>query len=246
MKPASLLKTGIEAQEEQPVPSWGGFNSILYPELPCTSKIGYCPTIKGSSTEFSTVYTVMKHAQKMCTNLGQVDTVITFDLAIYTKAKQIQMKFPEELSGTVIRLGGFHIALNFLSLLGKMFCSSGLEDLLIESSVYAAATASAVMKGKSYNRGIRAHKLAMEALFRLMWDAFIRWYASHARDGEECLVDEDAVIRKAEECRRAIRRKADVQSSLNEFQQETTELRSLFQDFTAQSRAKSKMFAFWD
>ena len=246
MKPASLLKTGIEAQEEQPVPSWGGFNSILYPELPCTSKIGYCPTIKGSSTEFSTVYTVMKHAQKMCTNLGQVDTVITFDLAIYTKAKQIQMKFLEEFSGTVIRLGGFHIALNFLSLLGKKFCSSGLEDLLIESGVYAAGTASAVMKGKSYNRGIRAHKLAMEALFRLMWDAFIRWYASHARDGEECLVDEDAVIRKAEECRRAIRRKADVQSSLNEFQQETTELRSLFQDFTAQSRAKSKMFAFWD
>ena len=46
----------------------------------------------------------MKHAQKMCTNLGQVDTVITFDLAIYTKAKQIQMKFPEEFSGTVIRL----------------------------------------------------------------------------------------------------------------------------------------------
>ena len=66
-----------------------------------------------------------------------------------------------------------------------------------------------------------------------MWDAFIRWYASHAGDGEERLVDEDAVIRKAEECRRAITRKADVQSRVNEFQQETTELRSLFQDFTA-------------
>jgi len=136
----------------------------------------------------------MKHAQKMCTNLGQVDTVITFDLAIYTKAKQIQMKFPEEFSGTVLRLGGFHIALNFLSLLGKKFCSSGLEDFLIESGVYATGTASAIMKGKSYNRGIRAHKLAMEALFCLMWDAFIRWYASHAGDGEEHLVDEDAVI----------------------------------------------------
>ena len=214
MKPESLLKTGIEAQERQPVPSWGGFNSILYPELPCASKIGYCPMIEGSSTEFSTVYTVMKHAQKMCTNLGQVNTVITFDLAIYTKAKQIQMKFPEEFSGTVIRLGGFHIALNFLSLLGKKFCSSGLEDLLIESGVYAAGTTSAVIKGKSYNRGIRAHKLAMEALFRLMWDAFIRLYTSHAGDGEERLVDEDALIGKAEECRHAITRKADVQSSV--------------------------------
>ena len=107
----------------------------------------------------------MKHAQKMCTNVGRVDTVITFGLAVYTKAKQIQ-KFLEAFSGTVIRLGGFHIALNFLSLLDKKFCSSGVEDLL-ESGVYAAGTASVVMQGKSYNRGIQAHKLAMEALFHL-------------------------------------------------------------------------------
>ena len=86
----------------------------------------------------------------------------------------------------------------------------------------------------------------MEALFRLMWDAFIRLYTSHAGDGEECLVDEDALIGKAEECRHEITRKADVQSSVNEFQQKTTELRSLFQDFRAQSRAKSKKFAFWE
>lgn len=100
MKPAGLLKKGIEAQEEQPVPGWGGFNQILYPELPSASTIGYCPMIEGPSTEFSTIYTVMKHAQRMCTNLGQVDTIITFDLAIYMKAKQIQMKFPEEFSDT--------------------------------------------------------------------------------------------------------------------------------------------------
>lgn len=246
MKPASLLKAGIEAQKEQPVTDLGGLNSILYPELPCASKIGYCPMIEGSSTKFSTVYTVMKHAQKMCTNLGQVDTIITFDLALYTKATKIQMKFLEESSGAVIRLGEFHKALNFLSLLGKKFCSSGLEDLLIESRVYRAGTASAVLKEKSYNRGIRAPKLTMGAHFRLMLDAFTGWYASHAGDGEEHLVDEDAVIRKAEECRCTITMKADVQTSINESQQEITELRSLFQDFTAQSRAKSKMFAFWE
>ena len=38
--------------------------------------------IEGSSTEYNTAYIVMKHAQKMCTNMGQVNTVITFDLAI--------------------------------------------------------------------------------------------------------------------------------------------------------------------
>ena len=125
--------------------------------------------IDGSSTEFSTFYTVMKHAQKMSSSLGQDDCVITLDLAIYTKAKQIQLKFPD----TVIRLGGFHIALHSLSLLGKKYQNSGLEDLLIESGVYAAATTSALMKGKSYNRGVHAHKLTMEALFHLLWNAFV-------------------------------------------------------------------------
>jgi len=85
-------------QDVQPIPIWGGFNPVLNPDLPSVSKNGYCPLIEGSSTELSTVYTVMKHAQKICASLGQLDTVITFDLAIYAKAKQIQMKFPEEFS----------------------------------------------------------------------------------------------------------------------------------------------------
>ena len=202
--------------------------------------------IEGSSTELSTVYTVMKHAQTICASLGQLDTVITFDLAIYAKAKQIQMKFPEEFSNTVIRLGGFHIALNFLSLLGKKFHSSGLEDFLIESGVYAAGTTSALMKGKSYNRGIRAHKLAMEAFFRLMWNAFVDWYTGNTGDDEERNVDKDALISKVEECRRAITARVEVRASVEELRQETAELLSLFQDFTAESKEKSKMFAFWE
>ena len=65
----------------------------------------------------------------------------------------------------VIRMGCFHIALNCLSLLRKKYTSSGLDDLLIESGVYAASTTTALMKGKSYNRGIRANKVCMEVFF---------------------------------------------------------------------------------
>ena len=228
MNPARLLETGIAVQEMQPVPSWGGFNSMLYPERPPACKIGYCPMIEGSSGEFSTIYTVMKHAQNICSNLGQLDTVITFDL---------QMKFPDEFSDTVIRLGGFHIALNYLSLLGNKFQNSGLDDLLIESGVYAAGTTSAIMKGKSYNRGIRAHKLAMEALFRLMWDAFVAWYESHHGEYEGRVVNEDAVVEKVEVCRRTITAKGEVRPCMEELQEETLELRSLFQEFKSESRA---------
>ncbi len=181
---------------------------------------------KGSSTDFTTVYTVLKHAQKISAAMGQRDTVITFDLAIYIQAKQIQMSLP-----------------------GKKFCSSGLEDLLIEFGVYAAGTTSAVMKGESYNRGVRAHKLVMEGLFRLMWSAFIAWYKNRSggeycvvnrdeesqvteEDSGDCSVDEcagwcvneESVVHQAEQCRLVIANKTEFQEAVEALHKETTQL----------------------
>ena len=128
--------------------------------------------IAGSPTEYSTVYTVLKTVQAMTKSLDQRNSVVTFDLAIYTKAKEIQWRYPEEFENLVVRMGGFHIALNFLSVIGKKFEESGIEDLLTESGVYRSNTILALLKGKSYNRGVRAHRLIMEALLRLQWQAF--------------------------------------------------------------------------
>jgi len=61
----------------------------------------------------------MKLAQKICESMGQRDSVITFDLDLYAKAKQLQMRYPNEFKNTVIRMGGFHIALNYLALLER-------------------------------------------------------------------------------------------------------------------------------
>ena len=66
----------------------------------------------------------------MSKQLHQSTAVITFDLAIYSKAKEIQLCYLEEIQDLVIRLGGFHIALNYLALIGKLFQGSGLQDVL--------------------------------------------------------------------------------------------------------------------
>ena len=55
----------------------------------------------------------MKLAQKICDTMGQHDSVITFDIALYAKAKQLQMKYPEEFKNTVIRMGGSTLPLTF-------------------------------------------------------------------------------------------------------------------------------------
>ena len=38
-----------------------------------------------------------------------------------------------------------------------------------------ANSISKILKGKTYNRGVRAHKILFEALTRLRWDSFIDW-----------------------------------------------------------------------
>ena len=131
--------------------------------------------IAGSPTEYSTIYTVLKTVQEMSKQLHQSTAVITFDLAIYSKAKEIKLHYPEEFQHLVICLGGFHIALNDLALIGKLFQESGLEDVFIESGLYGSSSTMALLQGKSYNRGIRGYKLVMEALLRLQWEAFCSW-----------------------------------------------------------------------
>ena len=232
------------ASEIKPIPSWSGFDSILFPDMPRVTSIGYCPMIEGASTEFSTIYTVLKHAQAISSTVDQEDTVITFDLAMYVKATQLQWRFPNEFSDPVIRLGGFHIALNYLALLGKKYASSGLDDLLVELGVYAAGTASALMKGKFYNRGIWAHNIAMEALFHLKWCAFLLWYQS--KYGGRIILDEEHLMKRIKECVAVFEKKKDVGKSVHQLGDNLSGVFALLEELTLSSQATSQMFAFWE
>ena len=243
--PSRLLTSPVEGVARQLVPSWSGFNAILYPDIACPTNIGYCPLIDASSTEFSTVYTVMKLAQRISESVGQSEVVITFDLAIYVKAKQIQLIYPADFANVIICLGGFHIALNYLAIVGKKDLSSGLEDLLIESGVYAAGTTSVLMNGRSYNRGVRAHKLCFEALFRLLWKAFLTWYVK--REEESILVD-DTVKKKLTLCREKIGTDAHAEAmgGFESIQEDLKETIKQLEQFKRERRETSKFFAFWE
>lgn len=96
-------------------------------------------------------------------NIGTTKRVVTFNLAIYSKAKEIPWRHPNEFKHLVIRMGCFYIALYFLSVIGKKFEESGIADLLMESGLYGTTSTIALLKGKSYNRGLHVHKLIMEA-----------------------------------------------------------------------------------
>ena len=62
--------------------------------------------------------------------------------------------------------------------------------------MYDSSTTSILLKGNSYNRGIRAHNIALEAMFRLQWHAmeltFIQWLYQQG----DSRVDETLVIKQ--------------------------------------------------
>ena len=172
--------------------------------VPPRINISYCPMIQGSSAEFSTIYTVIKSVQAISASLGQSSSVVTFDLTIYSKAKEIQWRYPNEFKNLTTRIGGFHIALNFLSVIGKQFKESGIEELLIEFGLYGNVTAAALLNGKSYNRGVRAHKLIMEALSRLQWKAFCEWLKKADNTLKLKALEMDTTVSELANCRDAI------------------------------------------
>ena len=128
MYPLDLTESpSREVIASQSLPRWRAFNTLLYPELQEITMSVYCPVIDGSSTEFSTIYTVLKHTPVLSDTMGQEDTLIKFDLANYVKAKQLQWRFANEFSDAT-----FHIASEFLAIIGKKYLKLGLEDLQIE------------------------------------------------------------------------------------------------------------------
>ena len=67
-------------QEAQSIPSWTGFDAILCESsIPRKSVVGYCPTIDASSTNFSTIYTLLVRSIKMADQTGQHVVHVVFD-----------------------------------------------------------------------------------------------------------------------------------------------------------------------
>ena len=105
--------------------------------------------------------------------LQQKDVVVTLHQEVYAKAAEILWKHRNTFSRIApCWMGGFHIAMTFLAVIGKRFGDAGLQDVLIESGVVGSNAVNSVLSGKQYNRGLRCHKAVLEALMRMQWHAF--------------------------------------------------------------------------
>ena len=63
-----------------------------------------------------------------------------------------------------LRMGAFHASCIFFAVIGKRFGAAGLKDVCTEASLIGIGSVDRVLKGKQYNKGVRALKIMYEAL----------------------------------------------------------------------------------
>jgi len=64
--------------------------------------------------------------------------------------------------------GGLHTALKFMEVIGKHVQSSGLQEAWVEGNLLGPTTAEKAIAGKSHDKGMRAHKITDQAMWRIL------------------------------------------------------------------------------
>lgn len=147
---------------------WTNFNqkhSIVDAEV---TTIGYMPIIQSPAHELDSLKTVVLRCKHVVNALGQQQVVLTVDEALYYKLMELKWATKDYQNFLIVRLGGLHTILAFLNVIGKHINCSGLLQAWLESNVLGPRAAENIVNGKSYARGIGAHKLILQTMWHIL------------------------------------------------------------------------------
>ena len=102
-------------------------------------------------------------------NPGQVP-VVTLDQPLYAIAKEIQWSWPEQYgeSKFVIMLGGLHIEMAALNVIGDWLEDSGWVEALVQADVSSPGKAEAFLNASHVKRTRYAHQVTACSLYILL------------------------------------------------------------------------------
>jgi len=80
--------------------------------------------------------TVISRSKLISEKLALKHIAITFDQALYCRAKEQICLHENEFYDMIIRLGGFHTTMNFMKAIGQQMEAFGLNDIWVESDVF--------------------------------------------------------------------------------------------------------------
>ena len=128
----TFLLSRQEVDEQRP--SWTSFNQshCKSPDPPRTT-VGYMPIILAPAHQLSTRNTLVLRALHVARSLGDNYAVETVDQTIYPQLMELKWTVPMFKETLIPRLGGLHISINVLKVLGQHTEDVGLVELWLES-----------------------------------------------------------------------------------------------------------------
>ena len=116
---------------ENVVPSWIGWNSLVTATPEHKHQVWYLPQISLSPTQHCVVAETMNRSLIVAMEAGKTSIAVTYDLAIAKVAKQIQSQESPKYDQLFINIGAFHMELAFFKALGKFFYGLNLQTLIL-------------------------------------------------------------------------------------------------------------------
>lgn len=134
------------------------------------STINFLPFVNSSPSDYSTLYTALKHASQIVLNECMKTCIITFDQPLYIKARDIvEAQIFDEIH-MVVRFGGFHLLGSYMFCIGQIMAESGIKEIFC--IIYAKGSVEKVISGHSYGLWllmVRAHIILQLALSQLLF-----------------------------------------------------------------------------
>ena len=151
----------------QPI-SWGAFHASAVKEVPeKEANITLLPLLEDKAQSISLIKHAMILIKKSIESInpGQIP-VLAMDQPLYAIAKEIQWSWPDELGehSFVVMLGGLHIEMSALRLLGDLLRGSGWTHLLVAANVTSSGIADSLLKCSHVTRSRLAHEITAVAL----------------------------------------------------------------------------------
>lgn len=190
LKAKATDRTFILTREHQdPKPTWTGFNEQASDVDAETTTVGYMPIIQSPAHEMDTMNTVVQRIIHVATSLQQTYIVLTVDQALFPQLMELKWTVPEYKDILIPRLGGLHTTMNFLKVLGQHMEDTGLFEVFTESGILGPNTTEHAMSGKDYSKGVRAHKLCFQALWRVLLPKLNAYLELHDNDLKKYLLE---------------------------------------------------------
>ena len=144
------------------------------------TEVGFVPIINSPAHDDDTMWTSILRGLKITYTVNPSQPlVLSVDQPFYAKAHELVWGCGLD-QHVVLKMGSFHIVLNFLITIGQHIEGSGLKEICASTGVYADATAEKILQGggKCHDRAVRAQKLMFQAFFSAYWKEFVAWLVS--------------------------------------------------------------------